>query len=60
MLTRVKENLNALLDAEADALAGAGRYERSNNRLNYRAGHRNQKYYAKASGLIPRVVKLGN
>ena len=34
----VEETLNALLDAEADRLCGAGRYERSQGRQDTRAG----------------------
>ena len=34
----VEETLNALLDAEADQLCGAGRYERSEARQDTRAG----------------------
>ena len=34
----VQETLNALLDAEADALCGAKKYERSPDRTDYRAG----------------------
>lgn len=35
----VEETLNAMLDAEADQLCGAKRYERSPERLDTRAGH---------------------
>ena len=34
----VQETLNAMLDAEADQLCGAGRYERSEARQDIRAG----------------------
>jgi putative transposase len=34
----VEETLNALLDAEADELCGAGRYQRSAERVDTRAG----------------------
>ena len=34
----VEEALNAMLDAEADRLCGAGRYERSEGRQDTRAG----------------------
>jgi transposase-like protein len=34
----VEQTLNALLDAEADALCGAKKYERSPDRMDYRAG----------------------
>lgn len=35
----VEETLNAMLDAEADEITGAARYERSGERKAYRAGH---------------------
>ena len=35
----VEEALNAMLDAEADRLCGAARYERTDARLDTRAGH---------------------
>ena len=35
----VEETLNAMLDAEADRLVGAKRYERSPDRVDTRAGH---------------------
>jgi transposase-like protein len=35
----VEQTLNALLDAEADALCGAKRYERNPERIDTRAGH---------------------
>ena len=38
VLGTVEETLNALLDAEADRLCGAGRYERSQGRQDTRAG----------------------
>ncbi len=34
----VEETLNKLLEAEADELCGAGRYERSPDRIDTRAG----------------------
>ena len=41
--TFVRDTLNALLDAEADALCGAKRYERSDDRVDTRAGHYERK-----------------
>ena len=38
VLEAVEETLNALLNAEADALCGAQRYERSAERVDTRAG----------------------
>ncbi len=35
----VEQTLNSLLDAEADELCGAKRYERTEARLDTRAGH---------------------
>ena len=37
-MVRGEETLNAMLDAEADQLCGAGRYERSEARRDTRAG----------------------
>ena len=54
----VEETLNALLDAEADALAGAGRYERSDGRRDYRAGHRDRQLHTKAGEVTLKVPKL--
>ena len=44
----VEETLNALLDAEADRLVGADRYERSEGRKDYRSGHYERKLHTKA------------
>ncbi len=54
----VEETLNALLEAEADALAGAGRYERSEGRRDYRAGTRQRKLHTKAGEVTLQVPKL--
>ena len=35
----VEETLNGLLEAEAEKLTQAGRYERSEERQGYRSGH---------------------
>ncbi|NSW92976.1 MAG: transposase [Firmicutes bacterium] len=35
----VEETLNQLLDAEADRIIGAGKYERSSEIIDTRAGH---------------------
>ena len=50
----VEETLNALLDAEADRLCNAQRYERSEARRDTRAGHYERKLQTKAG-----EVKLG-
>jgi transposase-like protein len=54
----VEDTLNALLDAEADELCGAGRYERSPDRQDYRAGHYQRKLLTKAGEVQLNVPKL--
>src|SRR5271169_6747795 len=44
----VEETLNALLDAEADRLCNAQRYERSEARRDTRAGHYERRLHTKA------------
>ena len=48
---RSTQILNAMLDAEADEIADAARYERSGGRKAYRAGHYERKLTAKAGRL---------
>lgn len=55
---KVTEILNAMLDEEADQIAGAARYERSGSRKAFRAGHYERKLTAKAGTLTLRVPKL--
>jgi transposase-like protein len=52
----VEATLNALLDAEADALCGAKRYERSADRVDTRAGHYTRQLHTKAGGRVARRV----
>jgi transposase-like protein len=54
----VEETLNGLLDAEAAGLCGAGRYERSVERLDTRAGHYERKLHTKAGEVTLKVPKL--
>lgn len=54
----VEETLNGLLDAEADALCGAGRYERNAERVDTRAGHYERKLHTKAGEVKLKVPKL--
>lgn len=54
----VEETLNALLDAEADALCGAQRHERSADRVNYRSGHYKRKFQTKAGEVTLNMPKL--
>ena len=54
----VEETLNALLDAEADAICRAQRYERSPERVDGRAGHYERKLETKAGEVKLRVPKL--
>ena len=55
---KVSEILNQMLDAEADELAGAGRYERSGERKAYRAGHYERDLTVKAPTMSVKVPKL--
>lgn len=57
----VEETLNKMLDAEADELCKATRYERSDKRVDTRAGHYNRKLLTKAGQVnlkTPRLRKL--
>jgi putative transposase len=56
----VEETLNGLLDAEADRICGAQRYERSADRVDTRAGHYERKLETKAGEVQLRVPKLRN
>jgi transposase-like protein len=56
----VEETLNGLLDAEADALCGAKRYERNVERLDTRAGHYERKLQTKAGEVALKVPRLRN
>ena len=47
----VEEALNAMLDAEADRLCGAGRYERNEGRRDTRAGSYDRYLHTKAARL---------
>ena len=56
----VEETLNALLDAEADRLCNAQRYERSEARLDTRAGHYQRRLQTKAGEVwlkVPRILR---
>jgi len=54
----VEEALNAMLDAEADQLCGAGRYERSEARKDTRAGHYERALETRAGQVSLKVPKL--
>jgi putative transposase len=54
----VEETLNGLLDAEADALCGAKRYEHNPGRADTRAGHYERQLHTKAGEVTLRVPKL--
>ena len=56
----VEETLNALLDAEAEQICRAQRYERSADRVDTRAGHYERKLQTKAGEVQLRVPKLRN
>ena len=54
----VEETLNALLDAEADRLCGAQRYERNEERQDTRAGSYQRQLQTKAGEVSLKVPKL--
>ena len=54
----VEETLNALLDAEADRLCGAGRYERTQGRQDTRAGSYERSLHTVAGEVNLKVPKL--
>ena len=54
----VEDTLNALLDAEADRLCNAGRYERNAERSDTRAGTYSRKLHTRAGEVTLNVPKL--
>ncbi len=58
VIKTVEETLNGLLDAEADQLCGAKRYEHNPDRLDTRAGHYERQLHTKAGEVTLRVPKL--
>jgi len=54
----VEETLNALLEAEADRLCNAQRYEHTQARRDTRAGHYQRKLQTKAGEVKLKVPKL--
>lgn len=54
----VEDTLNALLDAEADRLVGAGRYERTEARRDIRSGSYQRKLQTRAGEVSLKVPKL--
>ena len=54
----VEETLNEMLDAEADRLCNARRYERNPERVDTRAGHYERKLHTKAGEVDLKVPKL--
>jgi transposase-like protein len=54
----VEETLNAMLDAEADQLCNAKRYERTADRTNGRAGHYKRNFHTKAGDVKLKMPKL--
>jgi putative transposase len=54
----VEETLNAMLEAEADRLVNARRYERTAGRRDTRAGHYTRTLHTKAGEVTLRVPKL--
>lgn len=58
VLQSVEDTINALLDEEADRLTNATRYERTEGRLDTRAGHYQRKLLTKAGEVTLKVPKL--
>ena len=56
--TTVEDAMNALLDAEADRLVGARKYEPTEARKDTQAGHYQRKLHTKASEVNLKVPKL--
>src|SRR5262249_30610072 len=56
----VEDTLNALLDAEADELCGARRYERTDQRRDTRAGHYERNLQTRVGEVELSVPKLRN
>jgi putative transposase len=54
----VEETLNAMLDAEADAICNAQKYEHSTERKDTRAGYYNRNLHTKAGNVKLKVPKL--
>jgi len=54
----VEQTLNQLLDAEADELCGAKRYEHSAERLDTRMGRRTRSFHTKAGVVELQVPRL--
>jgi len=54
----VEDALNAMLDAEADRMIGAKKYERSDSRVDTRAGHYERSLDTKAGRVKLKVPKL--
>lgn len=54
----VEEALNAMLDAEADAICHAKRYERSPDRVDTRAGHYERQLHTTAGEVTLKMPKL--
>ena len=53
----VEETLNPLLEAEADQICDAERYERSADRVDTRAGHYERKLETKAGTVTLKIPK---
>ena len=54
----MEETLNGLLDAEADRLCNAARYERTEARKDHRAGHYERTLHTKAGEVTLKMPKL--
>ena len=55
---KVEQTIDLMLDAEADGIANAARYERSGDGKAFRAGRYDRHLTAKAGGLSLKILKL--
>ncbi|AHF91919.1 transposase [Opitutaceae bacterium TAV5] len=58
VVSTVEQTLNGLLEAEAEQLCKAGRYEHTGQRVDTRAGHYERQYQTKAGEVTLRMPKL--
>lgn len=56
----VEETLNAMLDAEADQITQAHKYQRTDTRQDTRAGHYSRKLLTKAGEAVDGKIKYTN
>ena len=60
VVSTVEQTLNAMLDAEAELLCKAGRYEHTEERVTTRAGHYDRQYHTKAGEVTLRMPNINS